>query len=122
MAAFLYFLGHPMKRIVGMTIAALVLWPSLTEAQFISGNELFGFCSATQSEATFNIQWGQCWGYIMGVADALSFMSRICLNSEVTTGQIRDVAIRYLVTHPEKRHLPANFVVSAALSEAFPCR
>ena len=62
MVAFLYFLGHPVKRIVGMTIAALVLWPSLTEAPFVSRNELFGFCSATRSEVTENIQWGQCWG------------------------------------------------------------
>jgi hypothetical protein len=96
---------------------------AIAGAQFFTGNDLFGFCSAVPGDVAYETKWGQCLGYIIGVVDTSRFgTSRICLSSQVTTGQVRDVAIHYLQINPGKRHLPADLLVGAALAEAFPCR
>jgi len=39
----------------------------------------------------------------------------------VTAQQLRDIVKLYLRGHPEKRHLPASDLVTAAINENFPC-
>jgi hypothetical protein len=59
----------------------------------------------------------------MGVVDAREF----CIPTEVKEGlvieepQVKDVVKLYLRDHPEKLHLPASDLVTAALKEKFPC-
>jgi hypothetical protein len=67
----------------------------------------------------------------MGVADAMQIAQlfggtvfvglRACMPEHADAGQITDVAVRFLASHPERRHLPAVTLVAEALAEAFPC-
>jgi hypothetical protein len=60
-------------------------------------------------------------GYILGVHDSLSG-SYICTPRGVNIGQLVAIVKKYLLAHPEKLHDSAAFLVSVALSEAFPCK
>jgi hypothetical protein len=98
-------------------LALASLSPS-AHAEFQSGNELLAVCEDT--DGYFNR--GACVGYITGVADAhQNATPHVCLNSRITQGQVRDVAVRYLLLNPGRRHLPADVLVLQALLEAFPC-
>jgi len=63
--------------------------------------------------------------YIVGIADALEGNVidgwRACIPQSVTQGQAKDVALKWLRAHPEKRHFAAAGLVAYALSDAFPC-
>ena len=41
--------------------------------------------------------------------------------NQVTREQVKDIAVQFLVKHPELRHLTAVSLVASALHEAFPC-
>ena len=41
--------------------------------------------------------------------------------TDVKSGQLVEVVKLYLRDHPEKRHLPAADLVTAAIKEKFPC-
>jgi hypothetical protein len=67
-----------------------------------------------------------CLGYIMGIVDALDGNQiggqKACFSASMTGGQIRDVVVKFLQSHPEIRHYQASGVVTEALAQAFPCR
>lgn len=81
-----------------------------------SGNDLFAKCADTNS--FYN---GYCLGYVVAAVDAWDADIGICLPDGVTKGQIKDVVIKYLVDHPDRRHYVAASNVNAALWTAFPC-
>jgi hypothetical protein len=90
---------------------------------FDSGNDLLDDCSAKSGDNP--VKAGACLGYVTGVADVLGGGTvidgiRACFVT-ATTGQLKDVVLRYLNEHPETRHLVAASLVARALSEAFPC-
>jgi hypothetical protein len=66
---------------------------------------------------------GLCTGFAFSIYVALRDPSihLVCASDNVTTGQLRDVAIKYLRNHPEKRHIAADTLVSLALQDAFLC-
>ena len=84
---------------------------------FDNGNELHESCQRPESPASR----GLCSGYIVGVADTLKNLGAFCWPRGSTRGQVTDVVTLYLRDHPEKRHLPAYELVTAALKEKFPC-
>ncbi len=88
-------------------------------AGFLDGNELYKTCSNGKNpNAEFHFQdSAQCTGYVEGVADTSSVGN--CLPERVKAGQITDVAIAYLASHPAKRHLDASYLVELALREGF---
>jgi Rap1a immunity proteins len=45
----------------------------------------------------------------------------VCMPSQAEDGQVRDVVVKYLVGHPEKRDLRAAQIVLAALVETWKC-
>jgi hypothetical protein len=45
-----------------------------------------------------------------------------CAPQGVTVGQLRDAVIKYLMDHPERRHLPFARLALDALKASFPCR
>ena len=51
----------------------------------------------------------------------ISKLLSYCVPQEATGQQSNDIVIKYLETHPEKRHEAAEILVNASLSEAFPC-
>ena len=82
-----------------------------------NGNELYEFCQKPDS----SVMRGVCGGYVTGVSDALRASGSFCWPQGGTRGQVIDVVTIYLRDHPEKRHLLAFDLVSAALMEKFPC-
>lgn len=66
-------------------------------------------------------------GYVMGIADGIHAATTagnnrlVCNPPRVTYGQQASITKKYLDNHPEHLHLPASFIVAAALNEAFPC-
>jgi hypothetical protein len=91
------------------------------EAFYKDGDALFDKCS--DDGASFNK--GVCYGYILGVFDALENRSNtFCVPQGpqgATVQLLVDVLSNYLRDHPETRHLPAADLVSVALKEKFPC-
>jgi hypothetical protein len=53
--------------------------------------------------------------------DDAVIMTPPCPGEGVTQEQIADVVIKWLDKHPEKRNLPAPYLIMKALNEAFPC-
>ena len=99
-----------------LMLAAL---PGTAGAGFQSGNDLLRDCEA---------QRPACVAYIEGALDmwvnGQTFgRSRkiVCLAPGVEAGQLRDIVIQWLNTHPEDRHLEASGLVIIAAAQAFPC-
>ena len=89
---------------------------------FISGNQLLQMC---QSASDFDK--ATCVGYVTGFADSASKVSatdNTCVfqtEKGVTQKQVVDIAVKYLVDHPEERHWLAATPLMAAMKQAFPC-
>jgi hypothetical protein len=107
------------------------------------GNTLNERCKSNN-----RVDVGLCEGYIMGVSEASNNwrgmshewmktwkasnfvawqkygtdIQEICMDVGVTSGQLRDVVIRYLEQHPEIRHHAGEELVETALFEAFHCQ
>ena len=111
-----------MRSAVVLAIAPALISPRAS-AEFYTGNKLYEYCKAAES-----FGGGVCGGYVVGVLAGVEFVEgatkgvqTICIPDSATAGQVRDVVVRYLDAHPEKRHLHAGGLVWAALSAAFPC-
>ena len=96
--------------------------PARAGESFFTGNTLLSLCNDNGSD----VNWGRCSGYVEGISDSFSGGGNIsgwkaCLSGNITSDQIRDIVVRFLVNHPEKRHYAASGLVAAALEEAFPC-
>lgn len=94
--------------------SALVYGPA--HAEFYSGNELL---QRLQSDS--NIEKAVALGFVGGVSDAWDRIL-FCPPEGATVGQARDIALRYLVINPAKRHNAAAGLVADALMEAWPCQ
>lgn len=112
-----------------------------SRAQQISGNELYRAC---QSDGA--VLGGFCIGYLIGTIEGRSagafavlkssrpdldpatgneMINSIlghCIPQDATNEQLRDVAVKYMSSHPESRHIAARTLVWIAFREAFPCR
>lgn len=119
-------------------ILALLLAFSTTVFAETTGNNLYA--QLTASDASVNLQG---FAYIEGVLDSedwylttdiLSSMDlkkaklekfkipHICFgNNKITLGQLKDIVLKYLTDHPEKRHLRAQVLIRFALLESFAC-
>lgn len=94
--------------------------PARAGDAFYTGNKLFSRCNDDDITAI------ACLGYVQAVFDTLSGGDVIlgwkaCPPENVTGKQIKDIVVRFLVNHPEKRHYAATGLAAHALSEAFPC-
>lgn len=90
-----------------------------------TGNDLLETCD--KDAPTF--VWWLCTGFIDGVDGTVGIYAvnkviawPYCYPTGVTKQQMRDVVSSYLSAHPERRHLPGQFLVIEALSAAFPCK
>jgi hypothetical protein len=66
---------------------------------------------------------GQCSGYILAYAEALSESQGVCLPHHVTRTDVEDGIQKILSDSPNLRdkQLPAAFAVGIALQKLFPC-
>jgi hypothetical protein len=109
--------------------AALLVTMMLGIAQPVSaesynGNKLLRNCKADVGSTP----WGVCIGYVTSVSNTTSswqnwgdLKSNICLPAGFTSGQLIEVAVKYLEAHPLQLHLSASSLVLNAYIEAFPC-
>jgi len=85
---------------------------------FHSGNDLLRQCQGTEYEKN---KKNYCLAYIIGVVDLVGALegtvdkngkrywkyAAMCMPSQAEGGQVRDVVVKYLVGHPEKRDFRA---------------
>lgn len=104
-----------------LRLTVLVLMGTVTAAyaSFYSGNDLHELCVNNGDEAA---------GYIVGVSDVLAkpivrdeLEIRVCVPSQATVGQLRDLVCKHLRDMPEDRHFSAQSLVTTALLAAYPC-
>lgn len=100
-----------MKRVL---IAALLL-SSSAHAEFVTGNQLLG---DLKSDVWYTQGYAQ--GYVIGAYDTgKNFLH--CAPNGVTVGQVTDVIRAYLEANPTLRHHSGDYLVTQALSKAWPC-
>lgn len=83
-----------------------------------TGNDLLVACGSEKP-----LEYGMCMGYIAGVIDGFLISNRtiICLPSDLTRGQLRDVVLSGIQDAPRERGDAGYVGVLLALSKAFPC-
>jgi len=114
-----------MKRTITLIFILFLLSP-LAYSQFFTGNDLYqkaiseiGKYANTQQDVLANRMYAL--GYIIGVFD-VGYGLLWNAPPQINTGQVQDVAIKYLREHPERRHEPAFKLLSEAFQEAFPIK
>jgi hypothetical protein len=95
-----------------------------SEPAGVKAADLQGDCSGPNTSMGYNY----CLGFIVGIVssfdcekpsmDGLHWQPTEGLNA----GQLRKVFIKWLENHPQYLHLRREYVVAAAVSDAFPCR
>ncbi|WP_425495018.1 Rap1a/Tai family immunity protein [Pandoraea commovens] len=91
-----------------------------TSSVAYSGNDLMSNCDDQGVNRSF------CLGFISGVVNGANVMQTreqrvICVPSGVTVGQLTDIVVRALRTHPESRHMDAGFLTLVGVATTFPC-
>ena len=64
---------------------------------------------------------GKYSGFVMGIFDLLDWQGVICHKERVSQQQAWAVVTKYLKAYPAERNEPAVFLVTKALTKAFPC-
>ena len=113
----------------GITLAS----PKPSQAEFITGNTLYEFCTEPASSETYYMQNTACQLYILGTFDSIQFSTALqkamgqesttlfCVSNTVKSGQLMEIIVRYLHENPQDRHESAAGLTALALIEAFPC-
>ncbi len=57
-----------------------------------------------------------------GFVNGNTLLTRCRNETDVYEGRALDIVVSWLEAHSRRRHLAANGLVAAALSEAFPCK
>lgn len=64
-------------------------------------------------------------GYVAGVLDAGDLVgppvSRYCLPSGVSNGEVNDAVLAYLANNADRRHLGASHLIRASIRSKWPC-
>lgn len=104
-------------------LIALMLALAADRAPIETGNDLLQRCS---SDAT--LDFVECVTYLKGVqegAQAGATFGGKCifaLPDGVTMGQLRDMVVQHLQSHPATRHYPASGLTVETLVAAWPCQ
>jgi len=106
---------------VGAVVAAVMSVSAGARADFKDGRQLLQDCARGSGRELY------CEGYIAAVADAElkqggDLGDTICRTEEIKLGQMKDVVVLYLTSHPETRDYAAVSLVARALADAFLCR
>ena len=99
-------------------LVALLMLPAMAHAEFWTGNKLYE--RMTSSDMTDRIQ---AMGYVMGVYD-VAVHALFCPGNEtnITVGQVRDMAMNWLANNPHRRNESAEKLVTEAFKQVWPCR
>ena len=97
-------------------LMALLMVPTMASAEFLTGNELYTRLTGDLTDRMYAL------GYVVGVYDVnvhVTFCPRVETN--ITAGQVKDIALQYLNTNPSQRHRSAEILVREALRQVWPC-
>jgi len=98
-------------------LAGLLMVPTMASAEFMSGNDLYTRMTGTE------IGWRMyALGYVVGVYD-VGVHVHFCPTNEnnITAGQVKDIAERYLANNPGLRDKNAYMLVRESLRQVWPC-
>jgi hypothetical protein len=114
-------------------LAALALTTTGAKADiglsFMTGEVLNEYCEqvllVTHQQNANQTEAGACYGYVLGVYDALSnagLAKAICLPKEGAAEKtVVEVVARYLDEHPDQRQYSGQSLVHNALIYGYPC-
>ncbi|RYE67932.1 MAG: hypothetical protein EOO81_09935 [Oxalobacteraceae bacterium] len=115
-----------MRSVVAAAVIALTISQAAAAQEigaFFTGDTLLALCSSADGHDQF-----RCLGYVEGLNDSREmfdnsqFGKRLCFPKGTTSGQLRDVVVRYLNEQPNMRRLLAAQLVFISLAGAYPCR
>ena len=104
------------KRLLCAAAVTLCFSTPAQASPLITGNNLYEFCKDDPNDRV-------CQGFVGYYTEFLSALYAYsgCRPGEVTKGQTRDIFIKELKRHPEKRHLPAFYIYRDSMTKAFGC-
>lgn len=101
---------------LGMLTLATPASAQGAEDPFLRGNWFVRNCDSPSWKLS-------CGAYLLGYFHgSQSRLETICLPNGVDTGQLIEVALAYMRSHPEKGHYVAMMLADEAWASAFPCR
>ena len=108
-----------------ISVIVLCLVCNVCHAGFLKGNELKEHCFKNGS-----YHMGICSGFVMGVFDGVFLSEKtwtagkhsICPPKKVTSGQLREIVVKYLDEQTEDLQKDASELVWDALIVAYPCK
>lgn len=112
--------------IIGFTTASLLWLPAAPAiAAFQDGNALLADCTAERGSTTYYQRSAYCSAYIIGVFDDFMLNREIegkgvCASSNITSGQVRDIVVKWMNDTPQMRHFSGATVVRMAIIASWP--
>lgn len=103
-------------------LSTLFLAAAVLNGNFANGNTLYATCTGSDLDQV------ACRNYVMGAIDMMTFYEGIakprviCLPIGFTAEQGKDIVLKYLRDHPEKRHYAAGSLIVGALMADFVCK
>lgn len=102
-----------MKRTI---VAAMLLTATTAHAAFWSGEKLYGHLTEPAG-----VNKGAAYGFIIGVHD-LGENAVHCSPDDINVKVVIDVVRSYLEQNPQSRRREAQYLVSDALQQKWPCK
>lgn len=106
-------------------VAILIFVHQPARAEFYSGNDLVQKCRETTNSASS----AACLAFVAGIYDTILFYQSgarvrkvICAPKEASIGQLKEIVMRRLETHPAEAQFSAASIAYAAFQEVFRCR
>jgi len=115
------------KRMLVLAVACTLSSMSYGQVDSTTGNYWYADCKeSSYSCLTFVVGILQGAQAVIAINEAKDPSHKkldfgFCRRNDVTTGQYRDVYMKYLDTHPESRNLNAGILALTAWDEAWPC-
>ena len=107
-------------------LAAGLHAPPARAGIYMSGTDLYSDCSVPKDNPVYFSRTERCTGFITGVVDATEGLRSLqkqtyCVPGNVTLGQLNEIVMNYLTSHPTVRDIAASALVMAALNETWHC-
>ena len=127
--------GSPTQQRLGVFLRRILVKKLLLAFAFVIAT--LGPVSANDNEIIFEACKARsedkksksiCEWYIVGVLDgfAVSYASSgfhiFCAPEHVTTGQIIELIVAWIINHPQDKQYTGAIVIARALKNAFPCQ
>ncbi len=105
------------RTITSAALTILISSPVFAGGVFADGNELLRRC-----ESKNPVDGMYCAAYIASVHDFASSASKVCKPDSASLGQLTKVVAKYMNDNPTMLHIPATYLATMALADAFPCK